>query len=567
MKNLIKIIVAVCFLNSMMVLAQNPDNKLKKANDYYDNFAYIDAIVAYEEIVKEGNANVEIYQKLGDSYYFNSDLESAAKWYQKMIDTGEEIDGVYYFRAAQSFKFLKEYEIANSYMDELKKKNKEDSRVQRYLANPDYLEDIKTQSGRYSIKNMESNSSFTDFAPSFREGQLVFSSSREKGKFSDQLNKWTQQPYLQLYGSYIEEDGGITDPEEFSERLTTRLHESTSTFTKDGKTIYFTRNNLLNSKFEKDSIDVNRLKIYTANANERDKWRAIKELSFNNDQYSVAHPALSPDGKQLYFASDMPGGYGMSDLYVVAIMKNGTFGIPKNLGPKINTEGRDTFPFISQKGRLYFASDGHLGLGGLDIFVTSLDDKEQQVYNVGEPVNSSADDMTFIIDDTTQKGYFASNRPGGKGKDDVYSMVELSPVVTKCNGSIKGIAMDETSGALLANAAIEIKDNEGKIIYAGKTDTEGTFSLKVDCNDKTYSITATKKDYNSVEKQVKVTKTDPNSSQTLKLKNNAPEKGVDLAKLLKLKPIYFASNKATILDDSAIELDKVEAFMKKYPFQ
>ncbi|WP_062062629.1 OmpA family protein [Aquimarina longa] len=563
MKKLTSIILFLFLISSSISIAQ--DGALKKANAYFENFAYIDAINAYEKITRNGNGTLEVYQNLADSYFFNSDFESAAKWYQEMINTNEEISFEHYFRAAQSFKYLKNYDLANSFMKKLLSTSTNDSRINRLMTNPDYLEDIKNQSGRYAIVNLEENSLFTDFAPSFYKNQLVFSSAREKGKVFDQKNKWTKQPYLELFNSYIKDNGSLSVPLKFSKKINTRLHESTSTFTKDHKTVYFTRNNFLNLKLKKDSIDVNRLKIFKATLNDKLKWDTIEELPFNNDHYSVAHPALSPDGKKLYFASDMPGGCGMSDLYVVSIQEDGSFGEPQNLGTEINTEGRDTFPFVSETGMLYFASDGHLGLGGLDIFVVKLEDEQKEVYNVGEPINSSADDVTFIIDDTTHKGYFSSNRPGGKGDDDIYSLVEITPLITKCDGSIKGTAIDEDSGSLLTNATIEIKDEEGKVLYTGKTDDNGAFFKKVDCNDKTYVITVTKEDFDPMVKKIIVTRKDPNPSKTLKLKNNAPEKGVDLAKLLNLQPIYFASNKALILGKTAKELDKVITYMKEYP--
>ena len=456
------------------VTAQKIQNiPLEKANAAYDNFFYIDAIDLYKDIIVSGNSTVEVYQKLADCYYYNTDLKNAGKYYEKMWEKKNEIeekkekkskklgqpalDSIaipndhfieteYYFRTAHAFKHSKEYKKANKYMELLKEKSKTDSRAKRLVDNPEYLEEIAKQANRYTIRNSEINSLYTDFAPTFYKNKLVFSSSRKPKTLLSKKNEWTDQSYLKLfYASKDTVSDSLSYALEFSKRLNSRLHESTSAFSKNDSIIYFTRNNLSNLSIKKDSTGVSRLKLVRAKLNDKGKWGDIEELPFNSDQYSVAHPTLSPDGKKLYFASDMPGGYGMSDLYVVDINTNGSFDIPRNLGPVINTEGRDSFPFISDSGMLYFASDGHLGLGGFDIFTFDFNDEEQIVYNVGEPVNSPSDDITFIIDDTTKKGYFASNRNQGKGGDDIYSFIETTPLNKTCDGTLEIIVLDETT--------------------------------------------------------------------------------------------------------------------------
>ncbi len=573
MKISIKIILIICLMNTLILSSQ--ESELKRANSEYENYAYADAISAYQKIIKKGNASLEVYQKLGDCYFFNSELKDAAKWYLEMMEekkklekNGTEVNEVtaeYYFRTSQSLKFLKRYKEADSLMIKVKESNISDSRAKRLIDNPDYLEKISLQSGRYTIENLPRNSAYVDFAPAIYKNKLVFSSARGTVKSTAKKNRWTQQPYLDLLSYNLKESGDFDYPEQFSKDLNSRLHESTSTFTKDGNTIYFTRNNLINSKFGKDSSGVNRLKIYRAQLNNKSKWDNIQDLSFNNNEYSVAHPALSPDGTKLYFASDMPGGYGMSDLYVIGINQDGSFTTPQNLGPTINTEGRDTFPFISESGTLYFSSDGHLGLGGLDIFAVKLEGNDKTVYNIGEPINSSADDVTFIFDESTRKGYFASNRSGGRGNDDIYSFMETTPLITICEGSLKTIVTEEKSGRILENADIELRDDNNKIIFKGKTNQKGEVYCNLDCGDKTYKLTIKKEGFDPVDRNITTSRDNPYPFETIKLKNNTPQKGLDLAKLLNLKPIYFASNKALILNKSAKELDKVIAYLKEYP--
>ncbi len=544
---------------------ESQERLLKKANNNYDKFAYIKAISIYESIVDNGKATTEVYQKLGDCYYFNSDLEKASKWYNEMMQTDEDLSSEHYFRYAQTQKYLKNYDSADEVMMVIKNREENDSRVNRLLENPDYLDDIKEQNGRYELTPFQGNSMYTDFAPSFFQEQLVFSSSRSNRSFIDKKNKWTNHAYLDLYigGKGDSEAGEIS---KLSSKINTRLHESTSVFTKDGSTVFFTRNNLYKQKFGKDSIHVNRLKVFKATVNNNGKWTNIKELPFNSNDYSVAHPALSPNEDKLYFVSDRPGGMGLSDIYVADIIAEDQYGKARNLGARVNTEGRDTFPFVSKSGKLYFASDGHLGLGGLDIFVTQIYDGE--VYNVGEPINSYADDVTFIIDEDTNQGFFASNRPGGKGDDDIYSFVEKSPLVEKCDGRIRGVVKDRETGAVLSGVKASVINVEGKALFDIYTDKDGKFAIEdINCNEKTYNLALTTDGYESENTTIQLNKYDPDYYEELKLLAlpKQVEVGADLAKTLELNPIYFNANKYRIRKDAAIELDKVVTFLKDNP--
>ncbi|WP_109299348.1 OmpA family protein [Aquimarina sp. AU474] len=567
-----KIPFLILLLLSSTVFSQS--GLLKKANEDFNDYAYQDAIKKYESIVTKGEGTFGIYQKLGDAYYFNSDLENASKWYEKMIAKKSELEAEgkdtldinfeHYFRAAQSLKYLKRYKEA----DELITKNTDqtniDSRIVRLLKNPEYLKDIKIQSGRYSIENLSKNSLYTDFAPSIYKDNLVFSSARKKVRSHSNHNQWTKQSYLNLFSYSLKDTLGFSFPEEFSEKLSSRLHESTSSFNKEGTVVYFTRNNLTKSKLKKDSLGVSRLRILRAKLDNELQWSQIEDLPFNNDNYSIAHPSLSADGKKLYFASDMPGGYGMSDIYVVDIFENGNLGEPQNLGPIINTEGRDTFPFISTNGVLYFSSDGHLGLGGLDIFTVIPENSDGRVYNVGEPVNSYADDFTFIINDQTHTGFFASNRAEGRGDDDIYSFIENTPLITTCEGRIKGSVFDFKTEKEVIGAVVVIRDKNEDIVFSGKTNEKGEFKEPIDCDNKSYKISIQKEGYEQEIEEVNVSRKKGIISHIFKLKRNVPAKGIDLAKLLDLKPIYFASNKALILGETAGELDKIVSFMKKH---
>ncbi len=283
---------------------------------------------------------------------------------------------------------------------------------------------VEERSENFIVNRLSINSKYSDYAPSFFEGELVFASSRNANSFSKIVHELNNQPFLDLYTTVRASDQRSIG--KLKGEINSKFHESSATFSRDGKTVYFTRNNYSKRKSKTNQEGTILLKLYKASY-DNGKWRNIEELPFNSDEYSIAHPTLSKDGKYLYFASDMPGSYGKSDLYVVEINEDGSFKTPRNLGDQINTSGRETFPYISDKGKLFFASDGHEGLGGLDVFMV-LPDKNGVVgvYNLGEPINSTKDDFTFIINEENKIGYFASNRKGGRGDDDIYGFKQMT---------------------------------------------------------------------------------------------------------------------------------------------
>ena len=331
-------------------------------------------------------------------------------------DSGENtLDASHMHRYAQSLRSINEYEASDRIMTKLDALKQGDSRADKFMKNRDYLENIKKRSGTYTIDNLSINSPESDFAPSFRMEGLVFTTSRDSNIVSRNVHNWNKKQFLNLYTATETSDRSFKNIMKFSEDLNTRLHESSTAFTKDGKTVYFTRSNENKGKFSRDKSGYNRLKIYRAEM-VNGKWKNIQPLPFNDDSYSVAHPTLNTTEDKLYFSSDMPGTLGQSDIFVVDINADGSFGTPINLGDKINTESKETFPFISNEGVLYFASDGHPGLGGLDVFATDMNNLDYPlIVNVGEPINSRADDFSLIFNSITKKGYFASNRADGKG--------------------------------------------------------------------------------------------------------------------------------------------------------
>ncbi|WP_240514910.1 MULTISPECIES: OmpA family protein [unclassified Flavobacterium] len=298
------------------------------------------------------------------------------------------------------------------------------------------------------------------------------------------------------------------------------------------------------------------------------------ELPFNSDRYSTAHPALSLDEKKLYFASDMPGTLGQSDLYSVTINADGTFAKPQNLGPSINTEGRETFPFISGDNELYFATDGRPGLGGLDIVVSKILENGtfDQVQNIGEPINTKFDDFAFIIDSQTRKGYFSSNKKGSAGNDDIYKFTETKKLV--CERTLTGTIFDSRANEKIEGAKVILFDENHQQIEEVTTAQDGSYSFKVNCNKK-YFVRVERKQYPANESSFAVTTSIDNKLDfTLEKEKIAaieiPEIkaikiGTDLGKTLNISMIYFDLGKWNITDAAAAELGKILAVMQEYP--
>lgn len=542
--------------------------KMANANKKYDAFAYVDAIKTYEKVAEKGYESEELFQRLGNAYYFQGDLTDAAKWYESLFKISKEPAAEYYFRYAQSLKGIGNYKKADEEMELFYKKNGTDSRAQLFERQKDYLSVIKENSGRYTVENSGINSKYSDYGPAFFGDQLVFATSRESDKVYALKHKWTNQAFSNLYASKITEDKTLSEPEKINKDVNSKYNESTPVFTADGQTMYFTRNNFNNGKKGKDDEKSILLKLYRATL-ENGKWTSVTELPFNSDQFSCAHPALSPDEKTLYFASNMPGGMGESDLYTVEIRANGTFGTPVNLGKTINTESRETFPFVSKNNELYFASDGHPGLGGLDIFATLIEGNGfKKVINVGTPVNSQYDDFAFIIDAKDRKGFFSSNRiEDNLGYDDIYKFTEIKPLPKECEQFLAGVLTDLVTKTPIAGGKVVLRDSNFNVVQEQITDASGRFDFgKVNCLS-VYYVRGEQQEYNTVEKKAEIPKETGKTEIEIELEKKVkPLKlGDDLRVILNIDIIYFDLDKWNIRPDAAVELAKVLETLKEHP--
>ena len=567
MKNKIKYLVIACIV-SVSINAQSLKIKEVKADKQYEKFAYVNAIKTYERIFAKGYKSQDLLQKLGDSYYFKADLDNAAKWYTELFNFTQDVTPEYYYRYSQSLKAVKNYKKADEMLAVFIQKNGADLRAKLAFSQKNYLDQIKNNSGRFIINNAGINSKYSDYGSTFYKNKIIFTSARDTGGIVSRTHDWTGESFTNLHSADIVYDAKKSKPLKFGGNINSKYHESTPVFTKDEKTVYFTRNNFLNGKEKRDTQKSTLLKIYKATILDS-KFTNVTELPFNSDNYNVAHPALSTDEKTLYFASNMPGTLGQSDLYKVAINADGSYGNPVNLGNVINTEGRETFPIITSDNEIYFASDGHPGLGGLDVFVSKIekDGNYKQVLNVGEPLNSSQDDFAFLINDITRVGYVTSNREGGIGSDDIYKFKETKRIEYPCKQLLKGVVTDKANGLPLAYSKVTLSDSEYKMLKESTTDGEGKFDFgSVACNSK-YYVKAEKNEYSTDEKTVAIPKQSGETFVALELEKEVKEVKVndDLFKAFAIKQIYFDLDKSFIRLDAEVDLAKILDILEQYP--
>jgi outer membrane protein OmpA-like peptidoglycan-associated protein len=570
-----KIKTALLIFLGITITAFSQENKIKKANERYNNLAYIDAIEIYEQVAKKGFKSKELFQKLGNSYYFNGELKEANNWYSELfklstISNSENfVNPEYYYRYSQTLKSVGDVAKSDEYLRLFSLKSQNDHRAQLYVNNKNYLEKIKMNSGRYTIHPLNVNSSYSDYGSTFYNSQFIFASSRLNFKGCDRLNKWDNQAYTNLLVSTPDNNGNFGPAELFSKKLDFKFNVSTPVFTKDGKTVYFTRNNYNREKGNKNKVQSVFLKIYKATYKDGD-WSSITELPFNSKTYNVAHPALSPDEKTLYFASNMPGAIGESDLYKVKIYEDGTYGKPENLGTTINTEGRETFPFVSESNELFFASDGQLGLGGLDIFAAQInaDGSISKPENIGAPVNSSFDDFCYYINPKTKQGFFSSNRNTGLGFDDIYKFTENRPLIPDFNKSFDVYIVDKETNYPIPNAWISLFDEKMNLLTKIVSNDLGIYKFDNFEGGKTYLIRAEKENYETVEKRIFVNYGLEKKSYTVFIDQKLQKirLGLDLAKLFNCHDIYFNLDQFTIRKDAEVELAKVAEVMKLKPY-
>lgn len=564
MKKQITYILLALLATGSQVVAQQ--SKLDLAQKKYDQLAYSESIKIYEDLAKDGYKSKELLENLANAYYYKADFVPAKQWYDSLYVFTQDLSANTYSKYVSTLKTQQEYAKADQVMVQMGIKYPNDSRVKVYAANKEYLKNSKKAPTTAKVTNAGINSVNSDFSPAFLgDSAIVFSSTRATQKALVSKHNWTGESYTNLYvttqlskkGSQAKDSTSL--PKGLNGQINKFYNESSAVFTKDGKTMYFTRNNQLKTSAKTDTLNTVLLKIYKATYDGK-KWGNVKELPINNDNYSCAHPALSADEKELYFSSNQPGSKGMSDIYKVAILENDTYGTPENLGDSINTEGRETFPFVTKDNVLIFASDARAGLGGLDLYYVHLDSQYKQVKTFGAPINSAQDDFGLIYKDTLQDGFFTSNRSEDNlGKDDIYSFKSLE--ITKLF-KVAAAVQQELSNTPVEAQVTLLDQDKNPIAQVMAKDGKVTFpDLE---QGKNYFISITHPDFETFEGPVLYKGKETNVVFELK-KKELELSEVDLAKILGIRIIYFDFDKHFIRTDAALELQKIADIMKQYP--
>lgn len=475
-----------------MASAQN--RNLEKGDRYYESLAYPLAISQYEKGL-EKDKDIRSMERVADAYKNIGDPEGAEKWYKELVGTtgAPAINQFYYGQVLMSQgRYLEARKWFTSYLQT----GENPRRASRFIESCDYALELKSDSSRYVIQRENFNAGASDIAPITTRQGVIYASSRKRGLGSRMINLRDREKYF--YDIYIVQRSNNRKGFKIKPlrgKVNSRFHEGPAVLSPKGDKIYFTRSNFVKGEFGEDSRGINRLKIFSA-TQEDGKWMDVQPMPFNNDMYSCGHPALSKDGKVMVFASDIPGGFGGTDLYM-SKHDGTTWSTPVNLGSSINTQGDENFPHIHPSGALFFSSNGHPGMGGLDVFSANpKGDRWENPLNAGYPLNSSRDDFGIAWRAGKPAGYFTSNR---SGNDDIYRFTRTM--------KIKGKVVDSRTKQPLEGVSVSIMDVNSKETKL-TTDKDGNFIVPAEWN-KEYFATATKTDYLKNREKVKTATPSP----------------------------------------------------------
>lgn len=641
------ILFSIISLFSLNSVAQSAS--IKVANKLYFSKLYSQAIPKYESILKKDSSNSDVLSNLGDCYRFTNNNKGQLICYSKLVKSSEysELHTLYY---AQALMTAGKYDDAKIYLDKLK----DDKRGEELTKGISNLQKFSKNADAYALKEFEFNSPYNDFsAVTFLNDKIVFTSNKTKSTWITRRHGWTGSSYCHMFMTEKDQFGDYETPAIFIAEYMPKFNDGPFCSTKDGSTIFFTRNS--DSKKDKSLDGSQKLKIMQATIL-NDNFQSMMLLKFNSNEYNCAHPAISGDAKTLYFSSDMGGGQGGMDIYYCKLDAGGAWGAPINMGDKVNTKGNEVFPSITEDNILYFASNGHEGLGGLDIYETKIkDDKAGKVYNMGKPVNSEHDDFAYNLNVDGKKGFLSSNRKSGGMDDDIYHVDVLRKVsrgkivnfivkdknsgealplttiklntdsfTTNEKGEFQTVLEEDINYALIIKKekyfeiqdsistkssteedeftkTVDLEVNPNLTLLAGIYDAktgDGIEGVKIKIKDlavsNDFELLKTEKngEYKmpikgkkigdkllylvTIEKEGFITKTlnftydikkegEIQMNELLSLNIGKVEVGMDLAKMIDIKPIYFDLGKSVIRKDAALELDKVVAVMKEYP--
>lgn len=543
--------------------AQKKSSKEKRGDKYAFSYTFDKAIESYNKAKK---LTPEGQRHLAESYAnMNQNIEAEAA-YATLVARSEGVIPEDYYNYAMILKTNSKYDEANKWMDKFNEAKPSDLRAKDYVANKGSLSKLSTDDGKYKVVHLDVNSDAQDFGTSYYNNKIVFASSGANPKLNAKKYNWNGKPFLNMYVSEVE-NGQMKTAEIFDKNLDGKMHDGPASFAKEGTFMAFTRNNY--DLKRRDRV----VPVQICFSNFKDgKWSDPEFFILNSKEYSVGHPSLTANGNTMYFTSDMPGGFGGADIYRISKDDKGVWGKAENLGDKINTEGDELFPFYEEKnGVLFFSSNGRYGLGGLDIFICATNgSKFGSVRNAGAPLNTQFDDFSAISNDQLSTGYFSSNRAGGSGDDDIYSVDYLKLDIGK---KIEGLAKEKNESPI-PNTFVTLFDDKGNVMDTLTTKADGAYSFLAE-TDKNFKLTGNKENFeegsttaNTFAKEF-VVKADvillKKEEVIAKKIEEKIQVGADLGKILALNSIYFDLDKYDLRPDAVIELDKIVKIMNEYP--
>jgi len=545
MKKLLPLILILMI--SVKTLTAQDNSPLARAQKLQTTFAYSDAIPLYIKALEKQPENDIALRGLAECYRMTNQTDKAEIYYLKLKGTGKS-DNNDKFYLAKIMMSNGKYPEAKKYFDEYLQKASNDDRAKNSLDAINNLNNFLKDSLMYKIYPLSISSEKADFAPVKLKASVVFISSRGGIYNKQKQHSWTGSPYLSMYQA---EGAGkeFKAPAPYASELISDFNDGPVSFSPSGDELFITRNN---SKLLSRNDKTSRLKIVYSKLQDG-KWMTPSELPFNRAQYNTAHASISPDGKRMYFSSDMPGGKGGMDIYYSE--RNGdTWGDPVNLGPKVNTPGNETFPFAHTNGILYFSSDGWSGLGGMDIFYTNINDKSLKApVNPGYPFNTHRDDFGTYINEDGKSGYLSSNRSGGRGDDDIYYF-EIRQNIT-----VFGTVADKETLEPIAYARVIIRDNTGVEIGSVVADEQGKYSYDAPL-DTDLHLASNPEGFFSGS-----IKTSTKGLTAESLKADILLEKIVINKPIVLDNIYYDLGKWNIRKDAEMELNKLVTILQENP--